>query len=83
MLINPSKSSCSTFCPRYDAMCVNIITRDRSVISWIKSIKYLGIVMQSSRSFNCIFDISRKSFYKSFNTIFCSTTADVVIAYIF
>jgi len=32
--------------------------------------KYLGIVMQSSRLFKCVFDSSKKSFYKSFNAIF-------------
>jgi len=66
-------------------MCAHVITHDGSTIPWVKSIKYLSIVglMQSSRSFKCVFDISKKSFYESFNAIFGkigrSATADVVI----
>jgi len=48
-----------------------------------KNFKYLGIVMQSSRLFKCVFDSSKKSLYKSFNAIFGkighSATTDIVI----
>ena len=70
MSINPSKSSCIRFGPRYDALCANLIARDGSAIPWVKSIRYLGIEMMSSRIFKCVFDSATKSFYKPFNAIF-------------
>ena len=83
MSINPSKSACIRFGPRYEAMCANITAHDGSLIPWAKSIKYLGIVMKSSRLFKCVFDDAKKSFYRSFNAIFGkigrSATADVVM----
>ena len=83
MSINPSKSSCIRFGPRYDASCANITAHDGSVIPWVKSIRYLGIEMKSSRIFKCVFDSAKKSFYKSFNAIFGkigrSATADVIM----
>ena len=83
MSINPSKSSCIRFGPRYDALCANLIARDGSAIPWVKSIRYLGIEMMSSRIFKCVFDSAKKSSYKSFNAIFGkigrSATADVII----
>jgi len=62
--INPSKSSYSVL----DTMCANIITHDESAIPWVKSIKYLDLVMQSS--FKCVFHRFKKSFYKSYNATF-------------
>ena len=83
MSINPSKSSCIRFGPRYDAPCANITAHDGSVIPWVESIRYLGIEMKSSRIFKCVFDSAKKSFYKSFNAIFGkigrSATADVIM----
>jgi exonuclease III len=83
MAINPSKSSCIRFGPRYDVVCADILTRDGNIIPWVKHCKYLGIEMFSSRSFKCIFDDSKRSFYKSFNAIFGKigrfASADVII----
>ena len=69
MYINPFKSSCIRFGPRYDAMYADITIQDGSVILWVKSIQYLGIGMKLSRLFKCVFDSAKKSFYKSFNVI--------------
>ena len=64
-------------------MCEEIVTHRGSKIPWAKSCKYLGIEMISSRSFKCVFDNAKKSFYKSFNAIFGKigryASADVVI----
>lgn len=83
MLINPSKSSCIRFGPRYDTRCANIKAHDGSEIPWVKNIRYLGIEMKSSRVFTCVFDTAKKSFYKAFNAIFGKigrfATADVVM----
>ena len=49
MSINPSKSSCIRFGPRHDALCANITAHDGSDIPWVKSIRYLGIEMKSTR----------------------------------
>jgi hypothetical protein len=83
MSINPTKSSCIRFGPRYDSVCADITTHDGSKIPWVNSCIYLGIEMLSSRYFKCVFDIAKKSFYKSFNAIFGKigrfATADTVI----
>ena len=83
MSINPSKSSCITFGPRYNTRCANITAHDGSEIPWVKTIHYVGIEMKSPRLFTCVFDTAKKSFYKAFNAIFGkigrSATADVVI----
>jgi len=83
MSINPNKLSCIRFGRRYGAKNANIIAHDGSAIALVKSIKYSGMVMQSSRLFKPVFDSFKKSFYKSFNSIFGkigrSATADVVI----
>jgi Reverse transcriptase (RNA-dependent DNA polymerase) len=83
MYINPAKSSCIRFGPRYDAICEELETHDGSKIPWVTTCKYLGIEMLSSRSFKCAFDNAKKSFYKSFNAIFGKigrhASADVVI----
>ena len=83
MSINPTKSSCIRFGPRYDVVCAQITTQDGSKIPWVKSCIYLGIEMFAYRSFKCVFDIAKKSFYKSFNAIFGKigrfASADAVI----
>jgi Reverse transcriptase (RNA-dependent DNA polymerase) len=83
MSINPKKSSCIRFGPRYDVVCADIQTCDGNKIPWVKSCKYLGIEMFSSRSFKCVFDDAKRSFYKSFNAIFGKigqfASAEVVI----
>jgi len=70
MSINPTKSSCIRFGPRYDAVCSEVTTHDGSKIPWVTSCHYLGTEMFSSRSFKCVFDSAKKSFYRSFNAIF-------------
>jgi hypothetical protein len=83
MFINPAKSSCIRFGPQYDTICEEIVTHEGSKIPWVKTCKYLGIEMFSSRSFKCVFDNAKKSFYKSFNAIFGKigrhASAEVVI----
>jgi hypothetical protein len=83
MSINPIKSSCIRFGPRYDVVCAEITAHDGSKIPWVFSCHYLGIEMFSSRSFKCVFDIAKKSFFKSFNAIFGKigrfTSADTII----
>jgi len=52
MSINLSKSSCIRFGRRYGDMIASVIAHDGRAIPRVKRIKYLGIVMQSSRLFN-------------------------------
>lgn len=83
MFINPNKSTCIRFGPRYDAACAEISTHDGNIIPWVKSCRYLGIELSSSRSFKCVFDVAKRSFYKSFNAIYGKVgqfaSADVII----
>ena len=49
---------------------------------WVKSIRYLGIEMKSSRIFKCVFDSATNSFYKSFNAIFGKIGRSAVIKHL-
>ena len=46
MSINPSKSSCIRFGPRYDAICAKITAHDGSIIPRVKSCKYSNVVVE-------------------------------------
>jgi len=39
------------------------------VISWASEVRYLGVFVVSSRSFNCAYDDAKRSFYRAVNGI--------------
>jgi len=47
MAINPKKSACMRFGPKYRNVCANVVA-SRSVINWITSCRYLGVYLESS-----------------------------------
>ena len=54
---------------RLDAT-ANIVTREGRELSWVNSIRYLGIYIESASSFKCSLVAAKRSFYRSFNAIF-------------
>ena len=70
MSLNPKKSLCMRFGPRYNVKCSNICTANGDCLSWTNSSRYLGIYLCASNYFKCSFSNAKKSFYRSVNSIF-------------
>jgi len=70
MPFNVKKSACMRVGGRFSAKCANIVTNEGRELSWINSIRYLGIYIESASSFKCSLDAAKRSFYRSFNAIF-------------
>ena len=70
MALNPKKSVCIRFGPRFDAKCAPLVTSCGQQLSWVKSCRYLGVFFFANRNFKCVFDNAKKAYYRSFNSIF-------------
>jgi len=70
MSINVNKSACIRIGPRYEESCCNLVTTDGREIRWANTVRYLGIYLESAKVFKCAIDNAKKSFYRSFNSIF-------------
>ena len=70
MSLNPKKSLCMRFGPRYNVNCRNICTASGDCLSWTNSCRYLGVYLCASSNFKCSFSNAKKFFYRSFNSIF-------------
>ena len=70
MSLNPKKSLCMRFGPRHNVNCNNICTANGDCLSWTDSCRYLGVYLCSSNHFKSSFSNAKKSFYRSFNSIF-------------
>jgi len=70
MSINVNKSACIRIGPRHKETCYNLVTLDGRDIRWTNIVRYLGIYLVSAKMFRCAIDNSKKSFYRSFNSIF-------------
>ena len=70
MSLNPKKSLCMRFGPRFNVNCSNICTINGEYLSWTNSCRYLGVYLCAANYFKCSFSNAKKSFYRSFNSIF-------------
>ena len=70
MCLNVRKSICTRVGPRYKLKCSNLVTNDGREISWVDTVRYLGVFIVSSSRFCCSFDNAKKSFYWAFNAVF-------------
>ena len=70
LLINDRKTVCMRVGPRYLVKCAVILTLCGKPLQWVQRISYLGVNIISAREFCCCFDDIKKSFYRSFNSIF-------------
>jgi len=69
MAVNAKKSACLRFGPRYKNVCANVMVSGLAV-SWVKSVRYLGVYLESSFAFKCTFATNKRKFYQAFNSIF-------------
>ena len=70
MALNPKKSVCLRIGPHYKDQCAPIITSGGDSLSWVTSLKYLGVVLQSSKKFKVSISDNKKSFYRASNSIY-------------
>jgi len=68
MKLNVRKSQCIRIGPRFDSVRVNLYI-DNKPIEWCNSLSYLGIVIESARTFKCCFHEKKIKFYRSINGI--------------
>ena len=83
MQLNPKKSVCIRIGPRYEYVCPPLTTISGNQINWAQSCRYLGVYLLSARNFKCSFHNAKKSYFRSFNSIFgrvgCLASEEVVI----
>jgi len=70
MSINVSKSACIRIGPRHKETCYNLVTLDEREIRWVNTVRYLGVYLVSAKTFRCAIGNAKKSFYRSFSSIF-------------
>ena len=70
MRINVNKSMCIRFGHRFNENCDELISLQGGSIKWVKSCRYLGVKLESARSFKCSFDLSKSKFFRAFNAVF-------------
>lgn len=70
LTINVKKSCCLRIGPRFDVNCSPIFTLGSYSLSWVETLKYLGIYIVSSRSFKCSFVEAKRAYFRSLNAIF-------------
>lgn len=70
MALNAKKSTCIRFGPRYDSACAPLVTVNGHQLDWVKTCRYLGVFFMASTKFKCSFDCAKKSYYRSFNSVF-------------
>ena len=50
--------------------CRNIVNTGGQELSWATKLRYLGVFIETASSFKCSLDNVKRSFYRSFNSIF-------------
>jgi len=70
MQLNPKKSVCIRFGPRFDHACHPLTTMSGHQLTWVQSCRYLGVYLSSARVFKCCFRNAKKAYFRSFNSIF-------------
>ena len=66
MSINDKKSASLHIGPRYNAKCKCITTSNGGEISWVNTLRYLGVHICVAHKFSCSICDAKKSFYRSF-----------------
>ena len=70
MSLNVKKSSCIRIGARYSAKYRNIFNTGGQELSWANELRYLGVFIEAASCFKCSLDNAKRSFYRSFNSIF-------------
>ena len=72
MLVNTRKSSCLRIGPRHNTRCLSV-SLSTGVIQWADEMRYLGVFIMRSCSFNCSLEYAKRSFHRAANAIFAKT----------
>jgi len=56
-------------CVRFDA-CANVCSITGHVLPWVTELRYIGVIIVSSRNFKYSLDTAKRSFYRAANAIF-------------
>ena len=70
MAINFKKSCCLRIGPRYDTVCVNLLSLTGSMLQWVDTIRYLGVHFVRAKYFKCSLDYAKRAFHCAANSIF-------------
>jgi len=70
MALNPKKSVCLRFGPRYENVCQPLVISSGHQLTWVQTCRYLGVYLLSARNFKCCFRNAKKSYFRSFNSVF-------------
>ena len=70
LTLNVDKSCCLRIGPRFDANCSSICTLDGHSLSWVNTLKYLGVYLMRFRHFKCSFAQAKRAYFRSLNAIF-------------
>ena len=70
LTINVNKSCCLRIGPRFDAICSPLFSLGGYSLSWVETLKYLGIYLTSSRIFKCSFVEAKRAYFRSLNAIY-------------
>lgn len=71
MSLNAKKSVCMRIGKSFREDCCVMYSLDGESLSWVDSIRYLGVHIVSGKKFACSYKANKKSFYRSFNSIMC------------
>ena len=75
MIVNTSKTMCIRIGPKFTVQCCQI-TLSNKQLQWVKVIRYLGVFVQSCKTFKLSFYDARKRFYIAANSIFSKVGKD-------
>ena len=70
MSLNPKKSVCLRIGPRYKEHCEAIVTNAGHSLSWVSSIRYLGVLLLAGKRLKVSLSENKRSFYRAANTIY-------------
>ena len=70
MALNAKKSTCIRFGRHFNDECRPINTASGECLCWVTSCRYLGVTLIAAKHFKISISSNKKSFYKSFNSIY-------------
>ena len=70
LILNPKKCLCIRFGPQCNRDCISIKSSNGELLIWVKSLRYLGVTLASSKTFRVSLVEAKKKFYRSVNSIF-------------
>ena len=70
MILNPKKCFCLRIGPQSNRDCISVKISSGEFLNWVNKLRYLGVVLVSSKTFKVSLGEAKKKFYRSVNSIF-------------